>query len=40
MWVVGQHGADADQDGVAFGAHLVDPGPRHLPGDARGLSSE
>ncbi len=36
--IVGQHRADADQDGVALRAHLVDTGARRFAGDAGGLA--
>ena len=39
MRIVGQHRADADEDGVGFGAHLVDARARRLAGDADGLAA-
>ena len=38
MRIVGQHRADADQDGVGLGAHLVDAHARGLAGDGGGLA--
>ncbi len=37
--VVGEHRADADQNGVSLRAHLVHPLPRRLPGDADRLAA-